>query len=138
MAFTGANFAEIVNKIVQAQPPAIARLNYDVPPELERITLKCLQKLPDRRYQSARELMIDLRNLARELEHGGQGDGSAMFARTQVTQTYAGIPAATAAPPLSLEQLKNSDVLLNYASIDDHALQEGKPGWVSQLHRNCI
>ena len=42
-------------------------MNYDIPPELERITLKCL---------------------------------------------------------------------LNYAAIDDYPLQEGKPGWVSQLHRN--
>ncbi len=33
--------------IVHAQPTAIARLNYDAPPELERITLKCLQKQPD-------------------------------------------------------------------------------------------
>ncbi len=49
--FTGANFGEILDKIVHAQPTAIARLNYDVPPELERITLKCLQKSPDRRYQ---------------------------------------------------------------------------------------
>src|SRR4029077_7576191 len=36
--FAGANFAEVVNNIVHAQPPAIARLNYNVPPELERIT----------------------------------------------------------------------------------------------------
>jgi hypothetical protein len=27
-------------------------------------------------------------------------------------------------------------VLLNYAAIDDYPLQDGKPGWVSQLHRN--
>src|SRR5258708_1324707 len=68
--FTGPSFSEIVDKIVHAQPPAIARLNYDVPPELERITLKCLQKQPDRRYQSAQELMGDLRNLRREIDSG--------------------------------------------------------------------
>ena len=34
------------------------------------------------------------------------------------------------------EALHDSDVLLNYAAIDDAPLQEGKPGWVSQLHRN--
>src|SRR5262249_45620688 len=50
--FVGSNFAEITNKVVNAHPPAIARLNYDVPPEFERIPLKCLQKQPDRRYQS--------------------------------------------------------------------------------------
>ncbi len=48
--FTGPNFPDIVDKIVHGQPPAIARLNYNVPAELERITLKCLQKQPDRRY----------------------------------------------------------------------------------------
>src|SRR5262245_22019295 len=48
--FSGANFAEIFDKTVHAQPTSIARLNYEVPSELERITLKCLQKPPDRRY----------------------------------------------------------------------------------------
>ena len=45
-------------------PTAIARFNYDVPPELERITLKLLAKQVDRRYQSARDLLVDLKNLA--------------------------------------------------------------------------
>lgn len=133
--FTGTNFSDIINKIVQAQPPAISRLNYDVPPELERITLKCLQKLPDRRYQSARELLVDLRNLARELEHGGMVADSATFHPAEANQNVAGDCRALSAQ-LSIDQLKNSDVLLNYAAIDDHPLQDGKPGWVSQLHRN--
>src|SRR5262249_27343181 len=76
--FGGANFGAIVNNIVNSQPAAIARLNYAVPPELERITLKCLQKSPERRYQTARELLVDLRNLARELEHGAAPSGSVL------------------------------------------------------------
>jgi serine/threonine protein kinase len=137
--FTGGNMSEIINKIVHAQPPAIARLNYDVPPELERITLKCLQKQPDRRYQSARELLVDLRNLARELDHRTVIGDSGMPSRLEPTQTFAGSPGtsgAVASEPFSLGQLKNSDVLLAYASIDDQPLFEGRPGWVSQLHRN--
>lgn len=137
LPFTGASFPEVVNKIVNAQPPAIARLNYDVPQELERITLKCLQKLPERRYQTARELMVDLRNLSRELERGGgMVTESALFNRGEATQTYVGKRSAVTEEPFSVEHLKASDVLLNYASIDDYPLQEGKPGWVSQLHRN--
>ena len=136
LPFGGSIFAEILDKIVHAQPTAIARLNYDVPPELERITLKCLQKSPDRRYQSARELMVDLRNLARELEHGAEPPGRRRSAvwnrRSQLVANRGGI----AAEPFSLETLKSSDVLLNYAAIDDFPLHDGKPGWVSQLHRN--
>jgi serine/threonine protein kinase len=137
--FTGGNFAETVDKIVHAPPPAIARLNYDVPPELERITLKCLQKSPDRRYQSARELMVDLRNLARQLEHGTVTGESLISSRVTPTQTYMGVSGASglsAAEPFSLENLKNSEVLLTYAAIDDQPLLEGRPGWVSQLHHN--
>lgn len=134
--FSGANFAEILNKIVHAQPPAIARLNYDVPPELERITLKCLQKLPDRRYQTARELMVDLQNLSRELEHGTVINEPALASRVDAMPVIGGSRGGSAAETFSLEKLKTSDVLLNYAAIDDYPLQEGKSGWVSQLHRN--
>lgn len=132
LPFRGATFVEAVSNIVQAQPPAIARFNYDVPPELERITLKCLQKSPDRRYQSARELMVDLKQLARELEFGGPG-GAASF---NPALSRAGAGGTLAPEPVSLEALQTSDVLLNYAAIDDKPLLEGKPGWVSQLHRN--
>lgn len=134
--FTGANFAEILNKIVNAQPAALARLNCDIPPELERITLKCLQKQPDRRYQSARELLVDLRNLARALEQGAVAGEAPMVSRLASTPAYVSSPGLAAAEPFSLERLKNSDVLLNYAAIDDQPLFEGRPGWVSQLHRN--
>ena len=134
--FTGANLGEILDKIVHAQPTAIARLNYDVPPELERITLKCLQKSPDRRFQTARELLVDLRNLARELEHRPAASGSATLGRVEATPPFTENRGGIAAEPFSLEALKTSDVLLTYAAIDDFPLHDGRPGWVSQLHRN--
>ena len=68
--FTGASAQETIARILQAQPEAISRLNYDVPQDLERVIRKCLEKDPDRRYQSARELQIDLENLQRGAASG--------------------------------------------------------------------
>src|SRR5262245_259877 len=66
LPFAGANTSETLDRILHSQPDAMARFNYDVPAELERIVRKCLEKDRERRYQSARELFIDLKNLKRD------------------------------------------------------------------------
>jgi len=66
LPFSGANSSETMARILQAQPDAMARFNYDVPEELERVVRKCLEKERERRYQSARELLVDLKNLERD------------------------------------------------------------------------
>jgi len=70
LPFTGATTQETLARILQSPPEAMARLNYELPEEFERVVRKCLDKDRERRYQSARELQIDLRNLDR-----GQGPG---------------------------------------------------------------
>jgi two-component system LytT family response regulator len=74
LPFSGANAGAMLVEILQAQPEALARFNYDAPPELERIVRKSLEKDRDRRYQSARDLLIDLQNLQRDLAPTGAGD----------------------------------------------------------------
>ena len=54
---------ETIARILKEQPDPLARFGYAIPGELERITRKCLEKDPDRRYQSARDVLVDLRNL---------------------------------------------------------------------------
>ena len=66
LPFSGATAGETIEQIVHAQPEAIARLNYSIPVELERIVRKSLEKESKRRYQSARDLLVDLRNLDRD------------------------------------------------------------------------
>ena len=53
---TGAVFDSILNRI----PISPVRINSDVPPRLEDIILKCLDKEPVKRYQSAKEIAVDL------------------------------------------------------------------------------
>jgi eukaryotic-like serine/threonine-protein kinase len=68
LPFQGESVTETIDKIAHSQPEAIARLNYDVPPELEIIIKKALRKNRDERYQSARDVLVDLENLKRELQ----------------------------------------------------------------------
>jgi two-component system, LytTR family, response regulator len=66
LPFAGATPSETMARILGSQPEAIARFNYDVPEALDRIVRKCLEKDRERRYQSARELLVDLKNLERD------------------------------------------------------------------------
>ena len=70
LPFSAETATETLDRITHAQPQAISRLNYDVPEELERIIRKCLEKDRERRYQTARDLLIDLKNLKRDTDSG--------------------------------------------------------------------
>jgi len=65
LPFAGASAQETLARILQSPPDALGRLNYELPEEFERIVRKCLEKDRERRYQSAKELLIDLRGLER-------------------------------------------------------------------------
>jgi len=66
LPFSGATAVETIEQIRHTEPAAIGRFNYEVTAELERIIRKCLEKDRERRYQSARELLVDLKNLKRD------------------------------------------------------------------------
>jgi serine/threonine protein kinase/Tfp pilus assembly protein PilF len=66
--FSGNTPTETIDRIVHAQPESILRMNYNAPQSLELIIRKCMEKDPDRRYQSASEILIDLKNLKRDLD----------------------------------------------------------------------
>jgi serine/threonine protein kinase/Flp pilus assembly protein TadD len=66
LPFRGESASKLIDQILHSQPEAISRFNYNVPAELERIIRKCLNKDRDSRYQSARDLLIDLNNLKRD------------------------------------------------------------------------
>ena len=68
--FLGTTSTETIVKITRDQPEPVRELNAEVPVELERIIRKCLEKDPDRRYQNARDLMLDLEALAKDAESG--------------------------------------------------------------------
>ncbi len=60
-AFTGETSHEVLSKILTKEPQAPNKLNPALPADLVTIVLKAMEKDPDRRYQSAAELVADLR-----------------------------------------------------------------------------
>ena len=63
LPFTDPLVPKLTNAILHQVPPALRPLAPKLSPEFERIVLKCLEKDPELRYQSAKELASDLRRL---------------------------------------------------------------------------
>ncbi|MBV9494306.1 MAG: serine/threonine protein kinase, partial [Acidobacteria bacterium] len=59
-AFRGDSPIETLNSILKDEPPELYELDVRVPSALERVIRHCLEKNPDERFQSARDLAFDI------------------------------------------------------------------------------
>jgi Tol biopolymer transport system component/tRNA A-37 threonylcarbamoyl transferase component Bud32 len=94
-AFSGNTSAMVFDAILHKAPASAARLNPNLPPELEQITSKALEKDRKLRYQSASEVGVDLKRLRREIESG----------RTGTVAAYTGATGVAVAPPQAYRKL---------------------------------
>jgi len=62
--FARADGSQLIAAILRQAPTAVSQLNPKLSPELQRIISKCLEKDPEHRYQSAKEIRVDLDRLA--------------------------------------------------------------------------
>src|SRR5271168_463286 len=88
MPFRGESVAEVHDAILNRAPVAPVRLNPKIPPELEAIIAKALEKNRDLRYAHTSEMRTDLLRLKRESDPGRSPAASATDS-----------PAAAAPPP---------------------------------------
>jgi tetratricopeptide (TPR) repeat protein len=70
LPFHGESSGIIFDSILNRAPVPPVRLNPDVPPELERIIDKCLEKDRNLRYQHASDIRTDLKRLKRDTDSG--------------------------------------------------------------------
>lgn len=72
--FVGRTVPSTIANILKQEPPPLRQKDPSAPVELERILSKCLRKNSNERYQSARELLVDLNGLRRNLVWSSVGE----------------------------------------------------------------
>ncbi|MBA2525183.1 MAG: serine/threonine-protein kinase, partial [Pyrinomonadaceae bacterium] len=82
-AFRGESMAETMSAILREDPPDLSETNKTVSPSLERVIHHCLEKNPEERFHSARDLAFAIENLSGAATSSGQ------------TMTMAGVATAT-------------------------------------------
>ncbi len=70
-AFGGSSIIEIGAQVIHVTPPVPSSINDRIPPELDRITMKAIEKKLEARYQSADELVEDLKKVLPTLQPDG-------------------------------------------------------------------
>ena len=96
--FQGETMTDVLANIVYREPASIVARRKEAPPELERIVAKTVSKNKDERYQSAKELFDDLKQLE-----------TRMLVDAELTRSRESIPAQPA--------FRNSIAVLPFANI---------------------
>ncbi len=118
--FTGETVNHTIVSILEREPLLLE----NVPPELQRIVRKSMTKDVDMRYQTAHDLLIDLKNLRRDLDIQGELERSVVPNRETVkaslenaTQIYASDPVAatSSGQAAATQNITSSSSSLEYA-----------------------
>ncbi|HYW71565.1 MAG TPA: protein kinase [Pyrinomonadaceae bacterium] len=113
-AFEGADVIDSLNKIIREPAPPLSNFRADAPNHLQRIVRRCLAKDPDARYQTIKDVAIELRDLRREMEAGGLDNISPISAGSTTSRDTSSVPTMISAtsvpsPPVSTRASRTGD-----------------------------
>ncbi len=100
--FAGTSAIELLSAVLRDQPPPLTETHPELPGSLDRLVQRCLEKTPDNRYQSAHEVLSDLRGLRTGSESGQLPFKDGAFATAQQasadTKSIVVLPFANLSP----------------------------------------
>src|SRR5437879_519027 len=107
--FEGKDAIDSLNKIIREQPTPITNFNPDVPYDLQRIVRRCLVKDPEERYQTIKDVAIEIKEVRRELQGRAGIDTTVPPAPTAGSTSHQGADAShISAAPTSLAPTPSS------------------------------
>lgn len=109
LPFHGQAIGEVINNIINQEPPPRSEWNPDVSDALASIVLRALAKKKSDRFQSPQEMLTAI-----QTGHSG---------------AKAGVEYSSGSPA-------DSDVYISYSALDDQSLSGDEEGWISRFHRN--
>jgi len=117
-AFDGDTASDIIAEILKVEPPPPVEFAPEVPHELERIISKAMRKDRENRYQTAKDLLIDLQDFKKETEFQAQLRRSARLADRSAGPKSSGARGAPRPEPAKSGSGNRKSVLLEDERLD--------------------
>ncbi|GAC1684786.1 MAG: hypothetical protein PVS2B2_23780 [Candidatus Acidiferrum sp.] len=126
LPFRGESSGVIFKAILDGAPTSMLRLNPDLPPKLEDVINKCLEKDRNLRYQHAADLRTDLQRLKRDTDTGrtavlptiSQSDSDSSAPKPSATGTSASAIAAASDSQIAVSLLaRHRKTILTTAAV---------------------
>jgi serine/threonine protein kinase/Flp pilus assembly protein TadD len=122
-AFSGSTSAVIFNALLEREPPAASSINPNVPPKLEEIIGKAIEKDRETRYQHAGDIRADLKRLRRETESGHSASATA-------ARPGSGSSSASAASASRHGRTGTGSAARNATSMGEEAAPAASRKWI--------
>src|SRR5262245_43032662 len=134
--FEGKDPIESLNKIIREPHPPITNFNSNVPSDLQRVVRRCLAKDPEERYQTIKDVSIELKEVRRELQSGARTDttvplSSAAYGSQLISDPDpSGAAAASTSLPSAAPSTQVSSAEYIISGIKQHRVAAGIVGGV--------
>jgi len=125
-AFDGDTASDIIAEILKVEPPPPVEFVPEVPHEIERIISKALRKDRESRYQTVKDLLIDLQDFKKESEFQAQLRRSVRPADRSAGARSSGARGAPRLEPAKVGSVSRRSVTVEDRTLDSDLISPGK------------